>query len=155
MIQRETIRILNELVKFHYDRIEGYRVASSFITAGDDRVQNIFTSMSDESKRCIYELSEQICLYGGSVMSQTTLMGKIYRYWMRLKLTAKPANRLNALLESCCFGEYAIQKAYETAQERSDELTEDAASLINTQEIMLRRSYWTLKDYSHDCLLPV
>jgi hypothetical protein len=67
---------------------------------------------------------------------------------MQVKTNLLHQNRA-AIIGLCLFGEYALQKAYETVQNRADELLEDASTLITNQQTILKRNYHIQKETYH------
>lgn len=141
------VHVLNELVKIHYDRIEGYSLSLKVLRQPDERIMNMFHDFNRESKECIQQLSEQICKEGGSVCNTSTIAGKIYRGWMRFKIATRSSDAQLVILNCCRFGEYAAQEAYETALCRSDEMSEDIIDLLMMHREKLKHSRISLKEY--------
>lgn len=140
----QTIDTLNDLIQINNDRIAGYKRAIDEVKDLDADLKSTFSQMISESEQYNRQLSTEVNKEGGEKATGTTASGKVYRVWMDLKATFAGNDR-KAVLESCEFGEDAAQRAYKSALEDRDELTPEATSLIQEQQIALRASHDKIK----------
>ena len=98
-----------------------------------------------QSTDYLADLGSLVAKYGGTVSTDSTIMGKIYRTWMDIQITFSADDRKNILSE-CEFGEDAAQKAYKMALDE-DELTEEARALIAVQKNALKGSHDLIKNW--------
>lgn len=144
---KQLAETLNDLVKIHHDRIEGYNKAADQVGKESVDLIALFKSKVAESENMVVWLKQQILALGGEYSNDTTVSGKIFRAWMDVKNTFKPESR-GSILDSCVFGEEAALKAYDIA------LNSDAEMDANTrQELMkhisdIRSSHDAIKKYS-------
>ena len=138
-----TNEVLNDLVRINNDRVEGYTKAQKESEENTPDLISTFQTMVRQSEDCINDLKHLIMTTGGTVAEGSTIMGKIYRAWMDLRITFSADDKRN-ILASCEFGEDAAQKAYKTALEEAD-LTDDARMLISDQKSLLRNSHDLIK----------
>ena len=111
---KETVNILNDLVKINNDRIEGYEKALKDLKDEDADLKPLFLSFIDQSRKIKMTLGTELEVLGGDIDQGTTGSGSLYRAWMDLKATFTGHTR-HAVLAACEYGEDAAQKAYETA----------------------------------------
>ena len=111
---KETVDILNDLVKINNDRIEGYEKALKDLKDEDADLKPLFLSFIDQSRKIKMTLGTELEVLGGDIDQGTTGGGSLYRAWMDLKATFTGHTR-HAVLAACEYGEDAAQKAYETA----------------------------------------
>lgn len=111
---KETVDILNDLVKINNDRIEGYEKALKDLKDEDADLKPLFLSFIDQSRKIRMTLGTELEVLGGDIDQGTTGSGSLYRGWMELKATFTRHSR-HAVLAACEYGEDAAQKAYETA----------------------------------------
>lgn len=111
---KETVDILNDLVKINNDRIEGYEKALKDLKDEDADLKPLFLSFIDQSRKIKMTLGTELEVLGGDIDQGTTGSGSLYRAWMDLKATFTGHGR-HAILAACEYGEDAAQKAYETA----------------------------------------
>ena len=111
---KETVDILNDLVKINNDRIEGYEKALKDLKDEDADLKPLFLSFIDQSRKIKMTLGTELEVLGGDIDQGTTGSGSLYRAWMDLKATFTGHTR-HAVLAACEYGEDAAQKAYETA----------------------------------------
>lgn len=109
---QKVIDILNGLVQINNDRITGYHQAAHETKQED--LEQLFTSMLNESVNFAETLSAYIKEMGGEPAVSGTATGAIHQAWLRFK-EALTGNDRTALLESCEFGDKAAIEAYETA----------------------------------------
>jgi len=143
---KETIEVLNDLIRINNDRITGYQKAADESKDIDVDLRAVFNRMAEESRKYAIELTAQIGKLGGEPATGTTFSGKIYRAWMDVKATFSGKDR-HAILESCEYGEDAAQKAYEAALASDAALPTDIRQLITTQKASLRSSHDLIKKY--------
>jgi len=143
-----TIATLNELIQMHHDRIEGYKLASRVLKEEDKQMIPLFENCCEESRNYIAQLAEMVWQLDGKTTLRTSFSGKLFRFWMQLKTNLLHQNRAT-IIGLCLFGEYALQKAYETVQNRADGLLDDAATLITNQQTILKRNYHIQKETYH------
>lgn len=139
-----SIEVLNDLLKINKDRADGYSVAIQESKDADLKV--MFRNMAEESKKSIGELSRVILtLDGDPKFGENTVAGKIYHVWMELKTSFAGKDR-QSILNSCEFGEDAAVKAYKSAIQEQDLITE-AFDLIYRQAQLQRASHDVIKAY--------
>lgn len=148
-----SVNILNDLIRINNDRIAGYQRAINETKDLDIDLKATFNNMIGESEKYRSELADLVTRYGGTVPKDNTLAGKIYRVWMDLKATFTGADR-RAILENCEYGEDAAQRVYEESLSRREELTAEAAALIEDQQRSLKLSHDLIKKYrdAHEAL---
>lgn len=143
-ISKETIEILNDLIKINNDRIEGYSRAASEIKNVDFSLEPVFNRMANESRQYVSQLNSHVREMGGESESGTTVSGKLYRAWMDVKATFTGNDRA-AILSSCEYGEDQAQKAYKQALENVD-IDSESRELISAQKLSLKESHDTIKE---------
>jgi uncharacterized protein (TIGR02284 family) len=140
----KTCGVLNDLIKINHDRVEGYNRAKEEVDPSNLDLINTFDKMINQSSNYIADLGALVTKYGGTIATDSTVMGSIYRTWMDVKTAFSADKRQNAL-NSCEFGEDAAQKAYKSAMEE-DDMGEEARSLIAIQKNSLKDSHDLIKE---------
>ena len=140
------IETLNDLVKINYDRVKGYEKASEELKSTDVDLHAMFLKMASESKENIAALNERIIALGGEADDDSSISGDIHRTWMDIK-NAFTGHDRTAILESCEFGEDAIQKAYKEALDPDEDMDPASRSLVSNQKEALKGSHDTVKKY--------
>lgn len=139
-----TIEVLNDLLKINTDRADGYTFAIQESKDADLKI--MFRNIVEESKKNISDLSRIILkLDGDPKFGENTLAGKIYHIWMELRTSFTGKDR-QSILNSCEFGEDAAVKAYKSAIQEQDLVTE-AFDLIYRQAQLQRASHDVVKAY--------
>ncbi len=139
-----TIEVLNDLLKINTDRADGYTLAIQESKDADLKI--MFRNMVEESKKNISDLSRIILkLDGDPKFGENTIAGKIYHVWMELKTSFTGKDR-QSILNSCEFGEDAAVKAYKSALQEQELITE-AFDLIYRQAQLQRASHDVIKAY--------
>ena len=144
-VNENTVEVLNDLIRINNDRVEGYTKAIDQSEKENLDLINAFEKMITQSNDYLADLSSLVSKYGGTVTTDTTIMGKIYRTWMDVQITFSANDRKNILGE-CEFGEDAAQRAYKMALEE-DDLTEEARSLVTVQKNALKGSHDLIKGW--------
>lgn len=145
MIQTSnTIELLNDLIKIHNDRVEGYTRAIEEFKTDDAELKALFLSMISESHEMKSDLANEIQVLKGTVDTGTTNSGKVYRAWMDVKAVFTGHDR-KSILENCEFGEDAAQKAYDKVL-NADDLPSYLRELIEGQKESLLASHDEIKD---------
>jgi uncharacterized protein (TIGR02284 family) len=143
MDNSSTVTILNDLVAILNDRIEGYTKAKHELDGKEAELNILFLDLIDESRKLKIELATEIEQLKGDATGETTASGKLYRFWMDLKVAFTGSDR-HAVLASCEYGEDAAQKAYKEALEEPD-LPAFIKSLVEKQKQTLRHSHDQVK----------
>jgi uncharacterized protein (TIGR02284 family) len=142
-ISKESIEVLNDLVKINNDRIEGYTKAAEDIKNEDFALQPVFNRMANESRQYVSDLNSYIHEMGGEAGEGTTTAGKLYRAWMDVKATFTGRDR-TSVLSSCEYGEDQAQKAYNEALSNI-ELDSETRELLSGQKLALKESHDLIK----------
>ena len=171
---RKTIQVLKDLIRINKDRIRGYEKAAHEDNKRNPGIRSILYRMSTESRAYVNELHAEVVHLGGSPVTQETISGNIYLYWLNLKadfgcgagtsglevresadgrtsvtLETRNIGRVDdsAFLEACAYGEEAMQKAYEMALNTNDDLPPNIFHLVEKQLWALQYHYPTfIKD---------
>lgn len=138
---KDTIGLLNDLVRINNDRIEGYERAVD--DTHDSQLKSLFHNMAQESRKYRNELVTEVTKMGGSPVEGTTASGKVFRVWMDFKAALAGKDR-KAILSSCEFGEDSAKEAYETVL-NSGKLSTQVRDLINQQFSSLKQSHDKVK----------
>ena len=133
---KETASVLEDLIKINNDRIEGYEKALKDLKPEDSDLRMIFLNAIDQSRAIRVRLGTELQTLGSDIPSGSSGSGSIHRAWLQLKATFTGHSR-HAVLESCEFGEDAIQKAYESAL-TSEHLPEYLSTLVLEEKQELR-----------------
>lgn len=144
--QDELIEVLNDLIQINNDRIEGYERALKEAKDTDVDLKGIFSEMTDQSRKYVNELTQEVVKLGGDPAKDTTISGKVYRAWMDVKAAFTGKDREN-ILASCEFGEDAAQRAYQTALESDAYMSTDIRQLISEQKSSLKTAHDAIKKY--------
>ncbi|WP_247231789.1 PA2169 family four-helix-bundle protein [Telluribacter sp. SYSU D00476] len=129
---------LRNLIKLHYDRIEGYERAKDDTKDAD--LKSLFTTYANQSREFKTELSSEMVKYGGEVPEDNKLLGDLHKAWMDLK-AAITNNDRESVLSSCEFGEQTIVGAYEDVLKYDNDDDRIPMSL----RTILQRQYETVK----------
>lgn len=111
---KETIEVLNDLIRINNDRILGYEKAIRETKQQDTDLKILYAAMVAESHRLKIALATEVQALGGIVEPGTISTGKTYRGWMDVKALFTGHDR-QSILASCESGEEAAQEAYDTA----------------------------------------
>lgn len=144
--QEELVSVLNDLIRINNDRIEGYTRANNEIAESAVDLKAIFNEMSDQSRRYVNELTQEVGRLGGDAANDTTVSGKIYRVWMDLKAAIAGKDR-ETVLGSCEYGEDVAQRAYEAALESDAYMSAEIRQMIVAQKSELKNSHDIIKRY--------
>ena len=128
-----TIEALNDLIQINNDRIFGYDNAIENLKDGDNDLKTLFTTLKENSTKNIHELNASVNEHGGAPVTDTTLLGKVYRAWMDVKSSITSHDR-DGVIDDCKGGEKAAQAAYEKALSDTDDLSAEAEILIRKQQ---------------------
>ena len=150
--KKATLQILNQLIQMHHDRIAGYKLAATVLKDNDTELLQHFNDCCEESKYYIAQCADEVWQNKGKAKIRSSTLGKIFRVIMKGRCSLSSQNK-SSVIALCMWGEYAMQKAYETAQYQSNEITDTAVRLINTQHSALRRNYLHQKEHYHSPIL--
>jgi uncharacterized protein (TIGR02284 family) len=138
---KDTIGLLNDLVRINNDRIEGYERAIDDTT--DTQLKNMFHNMAQESRKYRNELVTEVTKMGGSPVEGTTASGKVFRVWMDFKAALAGKDR-KAIVSSCESGEDVVLETYDTVL-TSGKLSQQYKSLVDQQRKGLQQSHDKIK----------
>jgi uncharacterized protein (TIGR02284 family) len=170
---RKTVQMLKDLIRVNKDRITGYEKAayeenktggnkpqenkSGENKRGEDKMdpdlRNILCRMATDSRSYVNDLHAEVIRLGGApVTQQDTITGKIYLFWLDLRVDfgGKGHSAISSLLCACSFGEEAIQKVYRRALDSGDELPSNILHLLERQLGDLEGSHRQIKNISDE-----
>lgn len=140
---QKIVDILNGLVQINNDRIVGYHQASQ--ETKDTDLEQLFTSMLNESINFAENLEAYIKELGGQSTSKGTTKGKIHQAWLNFT-AALLGNDRDALLTSCEFGDKAAIEAYEAAlQTKEIQQHEELSGVLLRQQENIESSIKIIK----------
>ena len=142
----EKINVLNELIQFNNDRIEGYEKVSEETDAVDADLRVLFAKMANDSRSYRKDLSSLVTQLGGEVETEGSVSASVHRAWIDLK-TAVTGNDRDAVLSSCEFGENAILKAYDAVLDNTESFTSEEVAVIAEQRNGLRNAEAAISNY--------
>lgn len=139
---KETIEVLNDLIRINNDRIVGYEKAIKESQPGDEDLKVLYATMIAESHRIKIALATEVQSMGAEVDQGTTTGGKIYRAWMDVRAIFGGHDR-HTILANCEAGEDAAQRAYRMALEH--DLPAYITDLLAQQQRALKDSHDEVK----------
>lgn len=143
---QEKINVLNELVQFNNDRIDGYEKATLETDAIDKDLRTLFVKMANDSLSYRKDLAARIVSLGGKVETEGSVSASIHRAWIEFK-TAIINNDHDTILSSCEFGENAIVEAYDAVLNDKEDFTPEEIAMIAEQRNALRNSQAAISNY--------
>ncbi|MBC7450722.1 MAG: PA2169 family four-helix-bundle protein [Cytophagales bacterium] len=141
---KETIAILNDLIKINNDRTEGYQKAIEELKDDPSDLKALFHQYASESASNAVKLESIVTQLGGEAADGTMLSGKIYRAWMDVKSAFSGHDQLSEL-RACEFGEDAALKAYKAALEADSDISDDIFEIIQDQQAVIKDAHDTIK----------
>jgi uncharacterized protein (TIGR02284 family) len=149
---RKTVQMLKDLIRVNNDRIAGYEKASHESNEMDPATRETLARMAIESRSYVNALHADVIRLGGAPVTQDTITGKIYMYWLNLKsdfgskgLPYRSAS-LPFMLDACDRGEGAIQNVYHQALETGDNLPDHIVQLLEKQMGALEQTHQIFKN---------
>lgn len=140
---QKVINILDELVQINNDRISGYHQASQ--DTKDIDLEQLFTSMLNESINFAENLEAYIKELGGQPTSKGTTQGKIHQAWLNFT-AALLGNDRDRLLTSCEVGDKATIEAYQAAlQTKEIKENDELKGVLMRQQANLESSLKIIK----------
>ncbi|HEY4065041.1 MAG TPA: PA2169 family four-helix-bundle protein [Puia sp.] len=151
---RKAIQVLKDLIRINKDRITGYEKAAHEDNKRNPGIRSVLYRLATESRSYVNELHAQVIRLGATPVTQETITGKIYLYWLDLRAdfgcgeARTPGQKDDAaFLEACAYGEESLQKAYEKALDTGEGLPPEIFHLIEKQLWALQYNYPTfIKD---------
>jgi uncharacterized protein (TIGR02284 family) len=138
---KNILHLLDDLIRINIDRITGYEKAAH----EENPAREVFYRLATESRSYVNELHAQVIRLGGPPVTQSTITGKIYLYWLDGKHRFEGPD-IVSLLTACRESEEAVQQAYRQALEEYEDLPQDIHDLIENQLWSLERAYRRLLD---------
>ena len=138
---RKAVEVVNDLIKIHNDRIAGYQIAlqSAHI---DQYLHNMISGFIAQACGYKKQLEEKVKQMDGDSAKGTTMLGKIYRVWMDLKIKFATSTR-KAVVASCQYNEEIALHVYNAAL--NTELENEIRTLVAQQEVGLRETLMLIK----------
>lgn len=135
-VKESTVEILNDILKLHNDRIEGYSMAIN--DTDDIDLKALFSRYAEQSRTMVADLTASIERAGGEVPETTTFLGQIHKAWMELK-SAISNNDRHSILNSVEQGEDAIVDAYkEAVKDDSEVFMSVRTTLLHQQDEIMQ-----------------
>jgi len=137
----KTVETLNDLIKIHNDRIQGYERATKEVE--DTDLKTLFTNFIGDSHKFKMAIGSEIQTYAKDIENTTSSSGDIHRTWLNVKAFFT-SNNTKSVLEECEFGEDATQKAYKSALD-SEHLPAYIREILSSQEVVLKAAHDKVK----------
>lgn len=139
-----TKEVIEDLIEINNDRVEGYKRAVKDIEGLDKALIPLFSEMAERSAANANALAAMGVQLNADIDQDTTASGKLHRLWMDIKAAFTGGSK-EAILESCEFGEDAIQKVYSEAATEFKELPAELLDLMSEQQTALKKDHDTIK----------
>ena len=139
-VKESTVEILNDILKLHNDRIQGYELAIN--DTDDIDLKALFGRYAEQSRTMFADLSASIERAGGTVPDSTTFLGKVHKVWMELKSALSKENRYG-ILDLVEQGEDAIVDAYKEA------VKDDSHVFMSVRTTLLHQQDEIMQAHSH------
>lgn len=139
-VKESTVEMLNDILKLHNDRIQGYELA---INDTDDLdLKTLFGKYAEQSKTMVSDLSASIERAGGTVPESATFLGQVHKAWMELK-SALSNNDRHGILNSVEQGEDAIVDAYKEA------VKDDSQVFMSVRTTLMQQQDEIMQAHNH------
>jgi uncharacterized protein (TIGR02284 family) len=150
---KKILHVLDDLIRIDIDRITGYEKAAGVVlpeASGQSApfpsdFREVFYRLATESRSYVNELHAQVIRLGGSPVTQSTITGKIYLYWLGGKHRFEGPDIISILI-ACRESEEAVQQAYRQALDEYEDLPPNIHDLVENQLWSLERAYRRLLD---------
>jgi hypothetical protein len=162
---RKTVQMLKDLIRVNKDRITGYEKAAHEENKMDTGIRNMLSRMATESRSYVNSLHAEVIRLGSAPVTQDTITGKVYLFWLDLKADFKgpfaaaagatssniagatpSATPISGLLDACERGEEAVRKVYRRALDTCDHLPDNILMLLERQLGALEQSHLLIKN---------
>ncbi|MBS7563428.1 PA2169 family four-helix-bundle protein [Mucilaginibacter sp. Bleaf8] len=140
---QNTVETLNDLIKIHNDRIQGYERAIKETPEEQTELKQLFTSFIGDSHQFKLALATEVQAFARDIENTTSTSGDIHRTWINLK-TFFTGHTTKSVLEECEFGEDATQKAYKSAL-AEEHLPAYIKEILTNQEVNLKAAHDKVK----------
>jgi len=137
----KAVEVLNDLVKIHNDRIQGYERAT--VEVEDADLKQLFTSFIGDSHKFKLALATEVQTFHKDIENTTSSSGDIHRTWLNVKAFFS-GHTTKSVLEECEFGEDATQKAYKSAIE-DEAVPAYIKDILTEQEVSLKAAHDKVK----------
>ena len=137
----KAVEVLNDLVKIHNDRIQGYERAT--VEVEDADLKQLFTSFIGDSHKFKLALASEVQTFHKDIENTTSSSGDIHRTWLNVKAFFS-GHSTKSVLEECEFGEDATQKAYKSAIE-DEGVPAYIKDILTEQEVNLKAAHDKVK----------
>jgi uncharacterized protein (TIGR02284 family) len=136
---KETVEVLNDLVRINNDRITGYERAIRETKPEDEDLKIFYATMIAESHRNKIALANELQALGAEIEQGTSTSGKIYRAWVEVRAIFTGKSR-HTILANCQAAEDSTQQAYQSALENNT-IPAYIRELLVRQEEALRSNH--------------
>lgn len=154
---RKTVQMLKDLIRVNKDRITGYEKAAHEENKMEPDIRNMFSRLATESRSYVNSLHAEVIRLGGAPVTQDTITGKVYLFWLDLRAdfkgpaaptagTAPSSTPVSWLLDACDRAEEAMQRVYRQALDTSDQLPDEILMLVERQLGALAQSHLLIKN---------
>jgi uncharacterized protein (TIGR02284 family) len=142
----EKSNIINELIQYNNDRIDGYEKVSEETKIVDTNLRALFMKMANDSRSYRKDLGNLVIRMDGKVETEGSVSASIHRAWINFK-TAITGNNRGSILSSCEFGEKAIITAYDAISTDTESFTTEELAIISEQRNGLRNASKAITEY--------
>jgi uncharacterized protein (TIGR02284 family) len=142
----EKNNLINELIQYNNDRIDGYEKVSEETGVVDTDLRALFVKMANDSRSYRKDLGDLVTRMGGKVEAEGSVSASIHRAWIDFK-TAITGNDRSSILSSCEFGENAILTAYDAVLADTESFIAEELAVVSEQRNGLGNSSEAITNY--------
>jgi uncharacterized protein (TIGR02284 family) len=140
---KKTLHVLNDLIRIHIDRIEGFEKAAHEYRTPEPHLREIFYRMATEGRSYVNDLHAAVIRLGGAPVTQATITGKIYLQWLEGKISFEGMDSASRLA-ACCAASESTEEAYRHAL--GQPMAQDLHQLFENQLWSLERAHQRLHE---------
>ena len=140
---RKTLHVLNDLIRINIDRIDGFEKAAHEERTPDPRLRDAFYRMAIEGRSNVNDLHARVIQIGGAPVTQATVTGKLYLYWLEAHPNFEGPD-LSSQLAACIAAGRATEEVYHHALD--EPLPPEFRDLIESQLWTFERTHRQLAE---------
>lgn len=143
-MKSSTISAFNDLILINNDRLKEYQLVLQEAHKENQDLEPVFLNIISQIEKFNHQLRQLVEENGSRAETESSVSGKLHRYWLNFRFSLKTPNRKYMLID-CERCEDATKEAYKEVLYSDNEMAQEQREIISSQLTEQEMSHHTIK----------